>query len=410
MSSASDFWGKSGGGAIYPPIAVIDGLTTTPLAGSEFEGFIDEKSIHIDDGMVIDSPFTDYTLTGVGTVSVSSEFSTSYRGWECLNKTSNGEGDSWVTQDGVPSGWLKLVFDNPVQLDRFLLHSRDADTWSADFPKDFSFKYSSTTDTPDTTAKSWTNQSSSGRGLFDVFLLDSAITAKSLLLDVTSSVGGNYMGISQFNTYYGAPSIKLGTKFTTTKEAVSMLHEVTSDIPLPDVSSMANGLYTVWIDKDNTVSLDSELKLTKTTTGFYYNIANGNLYEDNVIVEKCPLGQVTISGGAITDVNSFYHGTKATAPINNGNTITVSTRYEDPLPFFGVEQLGYVKLYAEGKWGYSGQYTSANGVNARIQDNKFLVSGFKDSLHYANSGTVDGSDFTGLITTAKSLITIKRGY
>ena len=399
----------------YASIAVIDGDTIQQLGGSEFEGFIDEKPDHISTTVVkagtkftttretistlhevtsditipigVDGDFTVWidkdkvvrlgeqlnltkksdktlevaeftadTTSGVGIATYSSRAGSGYSAFKALNHTTASDSDAWIAASGDTTGWINVELETAITINGFSLTPRYHAGDETRMPKDFTIEYSESGSTVDTTAGTYTDVVFENHTHKRYFKFDSPITVKTYKINVTANGGdSNYLAIGEFDL----------------------------------------------------LTIDE---------GMYYDITCGNLYNDGVITEECPLGQVTISGGAITDVNSFYHGTKACVPINNGNNISTNTTYSVELPFPLIPLYNQTYLYVSNNWRASGDfiYNSDGDVSygvkavASIADNAIKIATGNGSL--GNTPTNCGAEGDLRTTSAKALTIIERGY
>jgi len=229
-------------------------------------------------------------------------------------------------------------------------------------------------------------------------------------VDNSAYTGTEFEGyIDDIPDFFTTTHIKAGIKYTTTKDAVSTLHEVTSDIPYP--TNVVDGYYTVWLDKNKNITLDEDLNLIDSTAKFYYNIAEGNLYENGTITEKCPIGKLSFTNNSVDDGFCFYKGTCATVPINKGVDVMINTSYVSDIPFFAIDSKVLIKKYSSyfGYFVYAGCFANGMGMSSRLINNVIWIRIGETSLGDTNYKS--GSDFgSNNYTSGKAIITVKRGY
>jgi hypothetical protein len=157
-------------------------------------------------------------------------------------------------------------------------------------------------------------------------------------------------------------------------------------------------------------------KQTPSAGNYHYDTNNLEVIDstDSAVI-IVPVGTFTVASSVITAVNPFYHGVRATVPVNGGSNIAINTTYTEDNPFPGdnVDSCPCLRIFNQSKWGDPGGNivfgtTDKQGVRSKISNGSVFVDTSEDFLNATQDQ--NGSDFSTIATSARCRHTIERGY
>lgn len=80
---------------------------------------------------------TSYTTPSPYEITSSGDYNTGYACWRAFNGTNSGSGDSWLTTNGNPLGWIQVNFGSSKVYNKISFTTRDYSDSNLTAPKDF---------------------------------------------------------------------------------------------------------------------------------------------------------------------------------------------------------------------------------------------------------------------------------
>jgi len=143
-------------------------------------------------GRLLTATHSGYT-SSTGTISASTEYSSTYAAWKASNGSNATKEKSWVTANGVTTGWWQYKFVNPAMVKSFSFVARNLNHTVT--PRDFTLQVSDD-GTSWTTVMTIVNAPATPYDeRSEVWQIPSPIEAKYFRMNATASHGTSFMGI-----------------------------------------------------------------------------------------------------------------------------------------------------------------------------------------------------------------------
>ncbi len=298
------------------------------------------------------SVFSSNTLSGVGTVSASSLYSTTYDVYKAFTQTVDSYSDCWLSANSATTGWLRFVGVSTLD-DYVAVGYRIAVYTPGDAPLNWAFLIGSG-ETPDTTVDSQASIIGWTQGVLKTFIFDTPVDGadiQSFELNITASQSG-------------AGNMQIGR--------LELLYAHKSD---------------------------------------FYNTAKQAHYDsEGNAIRRVYLGSVDVVDGAIEDITNYQHGTEYTEIINDNEDVTINSIYYPKKRYLG-SCYPTARVFVEKHWGRTGFFSySGFSVGVRVWSTGESLSVHTALAYLTHVQNTALATFTTYVTSAPCKITVKRGY
>ncbi len=324
--------------------------------GSLAFGFTEDQPIiglqYIDSYDSIIPVFSSNMLSGVGTVSASSLYSTTYDVYKAFTQTVDSYSDCWLSANSATTGWLRFVGVSTLD-DYVAVGYRIAVYTPGDAPLNWAFIIGSG-ETPDTTVDSQTSITGWTQGILKTFIFDTPVDGtdiRSFELNIIASQSG-------------AGNMQIGR--------LELLYAHKSD---------------------------------------FYNTAEQSHYDsDGNPIRRVYIGSVDVVDGAIEDITNYQHGTEYTEIINDNEDVTINSIYYPKKRYLG-SCYPTARVFVEKHWGRTGFFSySGFSVGVRVWSTGESLSVHTALAYLTHVQNTALATFTTYVTSAPCKITVKRGY